>query len=130
MVAGLLLAGQQVNNLSNAGTIDPRFSPELVAAVPAGCRLFNEYDLGGFVIDQRWPDVLVSQDGRNDMYGRARIKIQEVWTLSTDASVLDPPAVDCVLADLDRPITAALQADPRWTEAARSGYAVLMVRAP
>lgn len=130
VVAGLLLAGQQVSNLSEAGAVDPRFSPELVAAVPAGCRLFNEYDLGGFVIDQRWPDVLVSQDGRNDMYGRARIKTQEVWTLSSDASVLDPPGVDCVLADLDRPIAAALQTDPRWTEVARSRYSVLMLRSP
>jgi hypothetical protein len=130
VVAGLLMAGQQVGNLSNAGSLGPRFSPELVAAVPAGCRLFNEYDLGGFVIDQRWPDVLVSQDGRNDMYGRARIEIQEAWTLSTDASVLDPPGVNCVLADLDRPITAALQADPRWAEVTRSDYTVLMVKSP
>ncbi len=130
VVAGLLMAGQQLGNLSAAGSLGPRFSTELVAAVPAGCRLFNEYDLGGFVIDERWPDVLVSQDGRNDMYGRARIELQEAWTLSNDASVLDPPGVDCVLADVDRPIAAALQADPRWTEVTRSTSTVLMVRSP
>jgi hypothetical protein len=130
VVAGLLMAGQQFGNLSNAGSLGPRFSTELVAAVPAGCRLFNEYDLGGFVIDQRWPAVLVSQDGRNDMYGRARIELQEAWTLSSDSTVLDPSGVDCVLADLDRPITAALQDDSRWAEVTRSQYTVLMVKSP
>ena len=32
--------------------------------------------LGGFVIDRRWPEVLVSQDGRNDLYGTDELRRQ------------------------------------------------------
>ena len=39
-----------------------------VAALPAGCRLLNDYSFGNWVMFDR-PDVPVSDDGRNDLYG-------------------------------------------------------------
>ncbi len=39
-----------------------------VAALPSGCRLLNDYAFGNWVMFDR-PDVPVSDDGRNDLYG-------------------------------------------------------------
>lgn len=51
----------------------PTYSSAVVAVIPRDCTLFNSYLLGGFVILKR-PDVRVSIDSRNDMYGAERVK--------------------------------------------------------
>ena len=54
----------------------PEFPSVAAAALPGGCRLLNEYNDGGYLILVR-PDVPVSQDGRNDLYGPRRLQEQE-----------------------------------------------------
>jgi hypothetical protein len=102
-----------------------------IDAIPAGCRLFNDYNLGGHVIERRWPEVAVSSDGRNDMYGVDRLRPQfdllrgEVPAEATLAAM----GVDCVLVEPDRELTEALRASAAWREVVADPNGVLFVRA-
>ena len=128
LAAALILAVQQAPDLASAGEPAPRFSEELVAAIPETCVLLNEYDLGGFIIDRRWPEISVSQDGRNDLYGAAEIERQSRLLESSNARDVERAGVTCVLADLDRPVVPALANDPDWSEAGRSVELILLVK--
>jgi hypothetical protein len=103
-----------------------------VAAVPAGCRLLNEYTVGGYVIWYR-PDVPVSQDGRNDVYGKHLLQQQrDVLTAkpTPDASLaqLDRWGVDCAIVRPDRPTAIALGGDRRWRKVLSEEAGTLFVR--
>ena len=75
----------------------------------------------------------VSQDGRNDVYGR-RLLAEEVDTLNarpTPAAALerlDRWHVDCVLAFTSRPLAPALARSPGWREVVRRPAGVLYER--
>ena len=128
VLAGLILAAQQAPDLADAGKPAERFSEDLVAAIPPNCRLLNEYDLGGFIIDTRWPEVLVSQDGRADLYGLERLSTQEEWLSGTNVDVIEAQEIRCVLADTDRPLTAELRARNDWSVIGESSTLVLFER--
>ena len=108
---------------------DTTFPVRTAAAIPAGCRLLNEYDQGGYLIDHRWPDVLVSEDGRNDLYGEAALVAQyDVLNAQPGwQQWLDTNHVDCVLAYPYRPLVARLRA-LGWREPADDPSAVLLLR--
>ena len=64
-------------SLGHAGRPSPAIYPiKVVSDIPPHCRLFNTYELGSFVILER-PDVHVSLDSRNDLYGRQRVLAAE-----------------------------------------------------
>lgn len=103
-------------------------SPALIAALPSGCRLFNGYDIGGAVILRR-PDVPVAIDGRNDMYGRARV-------LQWFHAMADPRAgrryiakyhITCILGSKGAPTVQALARDSHWRVAAQDPHWALLL---
>ncbi len=108
---------------------DTVFPVKATAAIPAGCRLLNEYDQGGYIVYQRFPDVLVSEDGRNDLYGEdelvAQYHVLNAWPGWQDW--LDEHHVGCVLAYPNRPIVPRLQ-QLGWHTSATDPSAVLLVR--
>lgn len=114
--------------LGRLGTVSGRFPVRATAAIPAGCRLLNEYAFGGYVIDRRWPEVRVSLDGRNDMYGPTRIREQQRLLSSLDAGPLDRLGVRCVLLRRTRPLVTALRSHPGWRLRASDASALLFVR--
>ena len=91
--------------------------PQATRALPAGCRLLNEYAFGGFVILAR-PDVPVSQDGRNNLYGIPELRRQQQLLATGGAAPageeLDRRGITCVLAEPDRPLLGALAQLPGW----------------
>jgi hypothetical protein len=124
LVTYLALAGLAVPHLGRVGY--PR-AP--VAALPAGCRLFNSYDLGGIVILRR-PDVPVSLDSRNDLYGRSDI-LDSVRVLNARTGAdaqLAARGVTCVLVRPSTGLGRQLARDPRWREAAHHRDATAYVR--
>jgi hypothetical protein len=130
IVAGVL-ALLALPTLGKAGEIDAAAVPvRAIAAIPNGCKLFNDYNLGGWVIERR-PDVLVSQDGRNDMYGTERLRPQfQLMRGEVPAeATLDAMGVDCVLVQPDRELTTALRASPAWRESVTDPNGVLFLRA-
>jgi hypothetical protein len=101
--------------------------PRVVRALPPGCRLLNEYILGGHVILWR-PDVPVSLDSRNDLYGAAEVRrLQDAFD-KPRPELLDDLAVTCVLTREDRPLAARLHADPAWRVAASTGGVAAFTR--
>lgn len=104
-------------------------STDLIARLPTGCRLVNDYDVGGAVILLR-PDVQVSVDGRNDIYGRAALMRVVGWIDDAPGtrSALLTNRVDCVLAPTATPIVRSLSQDPRWSLIGSDGARSLLVR--
>jgi len=104
-------------------------SPSLVAQLPHGCRLVDDMLVGGAVILLR-PDVQVSLDSRNDMYGRDTVL--SVINLLANApgtmARIDAAGVNCVLANSPYRLVTALSHDPRWQTIGSDGYRTLIVR--
>jgi len=136
LLAWVALAFGGAPNVAHAGDVDHDvFPPRAVKAIPDGCRLLNEYDLGGYVIDRRWPDVLVSQDGRNDLYGlegenRVFAQADVVRNRKGAAAWLDRHHVNCVLAHRRRALARRLAHDPAWTPVVVDRAGVLLTRVP
>ena len=94
------------------------FPVRSAAVLPSGCRLLNEYDEGGFLILAR-PDVPVSQDGRNDLYGADLVDTQgRLLAGDGGTAALDRLGVTCVLAEPGRGLVAKLAASHSWTRLA------------
>lgn len=99
------------------------------AAIPAGCRVLNDYVDGGWIIYSRHPEVLVSMDPRNDMYGDELV-LQQAAVLRAEGAWrrwLDDHDVGCVLARTGIGIVDELH-DEGWPVAARDARHVLLVR--
>jgi hypothetical protein len=96
-------------------------------AIPAGCRLLNEDAFGGYITDKRWPEVLVSQDGRNG--SEEDLEKQRLVVAGRPGAMkwIDRHGVDCVLVKPDRPLVATLRATG-WRQVASEPSAVLLLR--
>lgn len=115
-------------SLTHIGRPDPAAYPAgLVRDIPAGCRLFSTDILGSFVILER-PDVPVSLDTRNDLYGRARLLAEErtLHGLGNVASGLR--GAGCVLVPPAYGLAGKLTRDPGWQVRGSAAAAVLFVR--
>jgi len=131
LVVALVVAVPRVAATGDPGGEVPVAS---TAALPAGCRLLNDYRLGGWVIFAR-PDVPVSADGRNDLYGLEGYE-QNAWfeaaagpSAASLATTLTEEGVDCVLARTDSPLPGALEADG-WTVVGRDQAGIALVPPP
>ena len=104
-------------------------SSSLVTALPRGCRLLNDLGIGGDVILRR-PDVPVSIDSRNDMYGRSRevAAIDQLANPATGIAFVRSSGVTCVLAPSDAPLVIALRSQPRWRVAGTDSARTLLLR--
>jgi hypothetical protein len=116
-------------SLSNPRGVDPTTIPErAVAAIPAGCRLLNEYAHGGYIIATRGPSVLTSQDTRQILSDAAIIEQAHVLDGRPGAiRWIDEHRVDCVLLAPGRPLRGTLEARG-WRVVARDPSGVLLVR--
>ncbi|HVB46190.1 MAG TPA: hypothetical protein VNF47_26255 [Streptosporangiaceae bacterium] len=115
-------------SLGHLGRPDSAIYPRwLVAQIPPGCRLFNSYLLGGFVILQR-PDVPVSLDSRNDIYGRARIVADERVLRGQGDIASELAGAGCVLVPPSAGLARRLARDPAWVVRAAGPAAALYVR--
>lgn len=105
-------------------------SPSLVAALPARCRLVNDMALGGAVILNR-PDVLVSIDSRNDMYGRQRelTALRVLGDPTFGERYVESNGVSCVLAPTGAPLVTALRHSTQWRVVAHDPIRTLLVPA-
>jgi hypothetical protein len=127
-VAVLALTAAALPSLGHIGRPNPAVYPRrVIADIPPGCRLFNSYLLGGLVLLER-PDVRVSVDSRNDLYGAARVL--------ADQRVLDGKGntgralagAGCVLVPPVSGLARELRASPAWRLVATEPAAALFVR--
>jgi hypothetical protein len=98
------------------------------AALPSGCRLLNEYDQGGYLILAR-PDIPVSQDGRNDLYGAAFVDAEgRLLAGAGGTAALDQQGITCVLAAPRRGIIPELSASGQWQRVGADALAEAWVK--
>jgi hypothetical protein len=84
--------------------------------LPTGCKLFNADVTGGAIMLLR-PDVKVSTDGRNDLYGRE--KFIQYATLGSNGPVealrwLDQQQVTCAITMPGRNLDQVLENSSQW----------------
>jgi hypothetical protein len=118
-----------LGSLGHVGRPNPRTYPAAtVAAVPHGCHVYNDYSLGGYLILQR-PDLRVSLDSRNDVYGLTRLAAAQ-RTLRGEGDVrAELAGADCVLVPPATGLAHRLRGAEEWTVRSTAPGAVLFVRA-
>jgi hypothetical protein len=123
------LVAVAVPSLSHIGRPDSATYPVgLVAAIPHGCRLFTNDSIGSYVILAR-PDVLVSLDSRDNLYG-ALLPAEE-RVLHGEGNLSSGLAgADCVLVPLSYGLAARLQHNTGWRLRVADQVAALYVRRP
>ncbi len=110
-VCGIVAAVVAVPRTNKPG---PGIAAGPIAALPAHCQLRNKSDMGGFIIATR-PDVPVSADGRNDLFGLAGYA-QNDWFTGTTAQAaagvaqINREGTTCVIARNDSTIVPLLKA--------------------
>lgn len=127
-LAVAVLAVLAVPSLGHLGRPDPALYPTAaVQQVPSGCRLFNSYQLGGYVLLER-PDVPVSIDSRNDLYGAERV-LAATRLLDGQGDVdAGLTGAGCVLVPPRSGLAQKLKSDPRWRLQTSEPAAALFVR--
>lgn len=126
----VVLAVFAAARLGKFGDLDDEVgSPRLVAAVPHGCRVVNDYTIGGALMLAR-PDVRVSVDGRNDMYGRKLLLSVEGMLSNEPGTVqrLDANHVNCVLTESSDELAGVLEALPTWRVSGTDDHRTLLLR--
>ena len=126
---GALIALVATHLGSFGGLSAAEASPQLVHRLPQGCRVVNDYSMGGVIILLR-PDVQVSVDGRNDMYGRARVMVAIDLLRDVPGSQqrMRDAQVNCVLATSTAPLVTDLEHSPGWAVIGKDGERTLLVR--
>jgi hypothetical protein len=125
LAAGTVVA---LPSLGHIGRPDSLFySIKVAKDIPPHCRLFNTDLLGGFVILER-PDVQVSLDTRNDLYGRQRMFAEELVLAGKGDVASGLAGAGCVLVPPATGLAKWLSASHGWRLADSDSTAVLYVR--
>jgi len=105
------------------------YPADSIRALPSGCRLFHSYSLGGIVILLR-PDVPVSIDSRNDLYGRQDVLAeQRILTASSGGpESLQRLGVNCVLIPGNSGLARQLLRSPGWRQVTTNPAATVFLR--
>ena len=131
LLGGAVQSGEFTLQVNPLGSTD--YPSVSALALPSGCRLLNEYHDGGYLILAR-PDVPVSQDGRNDLYGHAKLQDQRALLGDGDparaVSALEQRGITCVLAAPGRGLIRALAVSPQWRRVAADEQAEAWIRSP
>jgi hypothetical protein len=115
----------------DTGSPGPNIPVRSTAALPAHCKLRNKSDLGGYVMATR-PDVPVSADGRNDLFGLPGYQ-QNGWFTGTRQEAeqglrqIEREGTTCVLARPDSTIVSLLER-AGWKVAGTDPGGVALVR--
>lgn len=123
-----VFAALAVMNLTHIGRPLAAYYPDrVVSAIPRGCRVFNSYLVGGYVILER-PDVKVSLDSRNDLYGPKRVIAEQEVVRRGGNTATALAGAGCVLVPAHSALATQLYRNAGWQVRAREAAAVLFVR--
>ncbi|MGH9510765.1 MAG: hypothetical protein ACRD2U_01375 [Terriglobales bacterium] len=94
--------------------------------------LFNDYNWGGYLIWQLYPEYRVCIDGRADLYGDTFMdRFATVYHISGASwhSTLNDWGAETVLVPPDAPIVGALRLLPEWRKVYGDAQAVIFLKA-
>jgi hypothetical protein len=119
-----------IPSLTHIGRPEPTTYPiSVMADIPHGCRLFTTDLIGSYVTLAR-PDVPVSLDTRNNLYGPALIAAEERVLHGRSSLTRGLAGAGCVLVPSSYGLASRLRHDPEWQLRAADRAAVLFVRRP
>ena len=122
------LVALAVPSLTHIGRPEPATYPVgLVADIPHSCRLFTTDLIGSYVILAR-PDVPVSLDTRNNLYGPAQLVAEERVLHGRGNVSRGLAGAGCVLVPRTYGLAQRLRNDPHWHVRAADTIAVLYLR--
>jgi hypothetical protein len=125
LLAITVLAGP---SLTHIGRPEPGTYPvAAVAAIPHGCRLFTNDVIGGYVILAR-PDVPVSLDTRNNLYGPRLLVAEERVLHGVGNLPRGLAGAGCVLVPPRYGLAHRLRHDPQWQARVAEPTGILYVR--
>ncbi len=123
-----MTCGLAVAAVGHLGRPDPvRYPAAVVRAIPAGCRVYNSYLVGGYLLLAR-PDVTVSLDSRNDLYGAATVLAAKRVLAGESDPELALAGAGCVVVPAASGLARHLRTSEQWTQTASGGELVLYVR--
>lgn len=127
--AGLAaLAMVTAPSLTHIGRPDlAKYPISIISDIPSGCRLFNTDLIGSYVILVR-PDVPVSLDTRNTLYGRRRLVAMERVLAGRGDLARGLAGAGCVLVPPRSGLARRLRTDPGWSVRASDTAAILFIR--
>lgn len=116
VAANATALGQGLEGIDATKPRADKFPVTSAESLPKGCKLLNEYALGGYLILAR-PDIKVSQDGRNDVYGNQWLLSQE-RILNGDATLseIEDLGINCVLIYPQRKLSKELEDSGKWVK--------------
>jgi hypothetical protein len=122
------LVALAVPSLTHIGRPEPATYPATVVAdIPHGCRLFTNDLIGAYVILAR-PDVPVSLDTRNNLYGPKLLIAEERVLHGWGNPATGLTGAGCVLTPRSYGLARQLRHDPQWQVRAVDQIAILYVR--
>jgi hypothetical protein len=123
-----VLVVMAVMSLGHVGRPDPaQYSSAVVQAIPQNCKVFNSYSLGGFIMLQR-PDVQVSLDSRNDLYGSHQVLASKQVLDGIGDLNQELTGADCVLVPPASGLAQSLTSNQAWDLRAADTAAELFIR--
>jgi hypothetical protein len=86
-------------------------------------RLWNDYNSGGFLIDQLYPEVRVFVDGRTDFYGDALLQDYITMQDAKDGwrELFDQYEINLALVPDQVALATALESEPGWARVYEEG---------
>jgi hypothetical protein len=130
LVAALVAPAMTVRG--NQAAIEAWHGDRAAASVAEGDfpgRLWNSYDIGGYVIWHGFPDVPVSMDSRTDLYGDDLVREHFAeWHGERDAPArFREQGIATVLVERHAPLVAQLE-QAGWSRASDAVHAVVLTR--
>jgi hypothetical protein len=109
----------------------PSGAVEYVETHPMVGNMFNQYEWGGYLIDQLYPRYRVFMDGRPDVYGDALVEEFDRIDRASPGwnQALASHDVGFVIVRRDAPLAAALENEPGWRRAFEGPVERVYVRA-
>jgi len=96
---------------------------------PQSGNVFNDFNWGGYLILNRWPDQQVFIDSMSDHTGMLTREYARVVTLASGwQEVIDRYQITWVVMPEDSPLIQALQNESSWTNVYTDETAVILVR--
>jgi hypothetical protein len=124
----IALVALAVPSLTHIGRPELNTYPvSVMPDIPDGCRLFTTDLIGSYVTLAR-PDVPVSLDTRNNLYGPALLSAEERVLLGGSSPTRGLAGAGCVIVPSSYGLARQLRRDPQWQLRAADRAASLFVR--
>jgi hypothetical protein len=96
---------------------------------PQNGHLFNEFDWGGYLLFELWPDQQIFMDGHTHIYGEALTReYEQIITLNAGwEAILKKYNIEWVIVRRQTPLVKALSDLDQWEIAYEDSTAVILL---